>query len=206
MSASSLFRRDSWAFRVTVAAGVIFRDMRAPGEEAASGALEDTALKWQANFIRNFHIAGFGTKNKHLIFLNESIRSLELRRNIRTSELPQEVTILFQYLCLLTLTLAGTAWQWTDNTAKTRDTAVTGCGTASGPKFRNRTRTCGTCGCDTAELPVPVLHPRYTGFYHRTERSSGRLMRNYTNWLKRTAMCRISFTQPWKAYYCLGTL
>jgi hypothetical protein len=45
MSASSLFRRDSWAFRVTVAAGVIFRDMRAPGEEAASGALEDTALK-----------------------------------------------------------------------------------------------------------------------------------------------------------------
>src|SRR6202522_4474510 len=34
-----------------------------------------------------------------------------------------------------------------------------GCGTASGPEFQNRTRTCATRGCDTAELPVPVLHP-----------------------------------------------
>src|ERR1700678_595358 len=37
-----------------------------------------------------------------------------------------------------------------------------GCGTASGPEFRNRTRTCATRGCDTAELPVPVLHPTTT--------------------------------------------
>ena len=34
-----------------------------------------------------------------------------------------------------------------------------GHGVASGPEFRNRTHTRGTCGCDTVELPVPMLHP-----------------------------------------------
>ena len=34
-----------------------------------------------------------------------------------------------------------------------------GRGVALGPEFRNRTCTYRTCGCDTAELPVPVLHP-----------------------------------------------
>ena len=42
---------------------------------------------------------------------------------------------------------------------KTHDTMVTGCGTASGTEFRNCTCTCGTHDCDTAELPVPALHP-----------------------------------------------
>ena len=36
-----------------------------------------------------------------------------------------------------------------------------GHGVASGPEFWNRTHTRGTCGYDTAELPVPVLYPSH---------------------------------------------
>ena len=42
---------------------------------------------------------------------------------------------------------------------KTCETVGTGCGVALGPEFRNCTCTCGTHGCDTAELPIPMLHP-----------------------------------------------
>jgi hypothetical protein len=38
---------------------------------------------------------------------------------------------------------------------------VTGRGVPLGVEFGNRTRTFGTRDCDTAELPVPVLLPKY---------------------------------------------
>ena len=37
-----------------------------------------------------------------------------------------------------------------------------GHGVALGPEFQNCTRTHGTCGYDTMELPVPVLYPKWT--------------------------------------------
>jgi len=57
----------------------------------------------------------------------------------------------------LTFILCG--WWWAHNTAKTCDTAVMGHGVTLGLKFWNHTHTHGTHGCDTAELPVPMLHP-----------------------------------------------
>ena len=45
---------------------------------------------------------------------------------------------------------------WACNTAKTYETTVTGHSITSGQEFWNHTQ---THGCDTMELPVPVLHP-----------------------------------------------
>jgi hypothetical protein len=58
------------------------------------------------------------------------------------------------WLCILC------GWWWAHNTAKTCETAVTGHGVTSGLEFRNRTRTRGTCGCDTVVLPIPMLYPK----------------------------------------------
>ena len=47
---------------------------------------------------------------------------------------------------------------------KTCETVGKGCGVALGPECQNHTCTHGTHGCDTMELPVPVLHPN-CGFH-----------------------------------------
>jgi hypothetical protein len=36
----------------------------------------------------------------------------------------------------------------------------TGHSVALGPEFWNCTHTCRTHGCDTRELPIPMLHPK----------------------------------------------
>ena len=68
-------------------------------------------------------------------------------------------------------------FMWLVVTAKTCETTGMGHGVASGPEFRNCTRTCRTHDCDTAELPVPLLHPNHvltTGLrYHNISLISG---------------------------------
>ena len=56
--------------------------------------------------------------------------------------------------------LFGVCESTMDLTLQKPITLVMGHSIVSGPEFWNRTQTCETHGCNTAELPICMLHPK----------------------------------------------